>query len=102
MKKITIILLLSLIAPIANASTELDRQSYCASYGVMFQTIAAWRDQGSSPERTLELIMGIKGISIQEKKDAISAVYTDKTYAGERGPALGHKMRQQCLTAKMK
>lgn len=100
MKKITIILLLSLIVPLASASTELDRQSYCASYGAMFQTIAAWRDQGSSPERTLELIMGIKGLPIQEKKDAINAVYTDQTYSGQRGSALGHRMRQQCLAAK--
>lgn len=102
MNRITIILLLWLLAPIANAGPELDRQSYCASNGAMFQTIAAWRDQGSKPERTLELIMGIKGIPVQEKKDAINAVYTDQAYAGARGTALGQKVRQQCLASRTK
>ncbi len=88
---------LLLVCATARADASLDHQSYCYAYGTMFQTIAAWRDQGSRPENTLGLIAGLKGITVQEKKEAITAVYTDKAFATSRGPAFGLQMRQRCL-----
>ena len=100
MKKITIMLLLAASSTTSHAWPELDRQSYCANYGAMFQTIAAWRDQGSRPDHTLEMIRGLKGISVQEKKDAINTVYVDQAFSGARGTTLGDRMRQRCLAEK--
>jgi hypothetical protein len=100
MKTIAMMLLLSATCASATARTELDRQSYCASYGEMFQTIAAWHQHGSSPADTLRMIVGVKGISPQQKKDAVNAIYADTIYKGKHGPAFGQQIRQDCLNEK--
>lgn len=97
MKKTATSFLLTFTCAMANADANIDRQSYCFTYGAMFQTIAAWRDQGASTEHTLKLITGVKGIPLQEKKDAIAAVYTDAQFKNAHGPKLGTEMRQRCL-----
>lgn len=100
MKKITVTLLLSISSAFAHADANMDRQSYCASYGAMFTSIAAWRDQGAKPEHTLDMIIGVKGIPLQVKKDAIQTVYFDKALANSRGKEFGHQVRLSCLAEK--
>ncbi len=102
MKTIIATLVLVLASATAQANTKIDQQSYCFSYASMVKSIAAWRDQGMSPEKTLELMRGVKGISPQEKKDAINAVYFDKSLANARGTALEDQTRSHCLANKSK
>lgn len=97
MKTIVVALLLVLTCAMARADANMDRQSYCSTYGAMLQSIAAWRDQGSSQENTLKLMVGVKGISLQEKKDSINAVYTRKEFEGARGADFGLQMHRRCL-----
>jgi hypothetical protein len=99
MQKIIAALLL-LVSSLAHADANMDRQSYCANYGAMFTSIAAWRDQGEPPERTLDLIAGVKGIPLQVKKDSINAIYFDKSLAHSRGRAFGQQVHLNCLAGK--
>lgn len=102
MKKIIASLVFVLASATAHANADMDRQSYCSNYASMLKSIAAWRDQGMAPEKTLELMRGVKGISLQEKKDAINAVYFDKSYANSRGTEFGNQVRVNCLAEKSK
>jgi hypothetical protein len=100
MKTLIAILILTFFSTVANADAKMDYQSYCATYGTMFKSIAAWRDQGTSPENTLGLISGVKGIPQQVKKDSIHTVYFDKSFKDSRGVEFGHQMRLRCLGEK--
>ena len=102
MKKIIASLVFVLASATAHANADMDRQSYCSNYASMLKSIAAWRDQGVTPEKTLELMRGVKGISLQEKKDAINAVYFDKSFADSRGTEFGNQVRLNCLAEKSK
>lgn len=101
MKTIIAAFMLILTSAIAHADTNMDRQSYCSSYASMFKSIAAWRDQGMQPEKTLELIHGVKGIPLQVKQESIKAVYFDKSLANARGPEFGNQVRLDCLAGKV-
>ena len=100
MKKIIATLALTCTVSIAHADADMNRQSYCASYGSMFMTIAAWRDTGATPERTLSLLSGVKGVPQQVKKDSVEAMYHDKALANLRGKPLGEQKHRECLAAK--
>lgn len=100
MKTLIAILTLTFFSTTATADARMDHQSYCANYGAMFKSIAAWRDQGTSPETTLGLISGVKGIPQQVKKDSIQAVYAEKSFKESRGTEFGHQMRLRCLAEK--
>tara|TARA_R110001599_G_scaffold64023_5_gene179786 strand:+ start:97684 stop:97995 length:312 start_codon:yes stop_codon:yes gene_type:complete len=100
MKKIIVGLVLAGTFVVAHADADMNRQSYCASYGAMFMTIAAWRDTGATPERTLSLLSGVKGVPQQVKKDSVDVMYQDKTLANARGTKLGEVRRKECLDAK--
>jgi hypothetical protein len=100
MKTLIVILTLTFFSTAANADAKMDYQSYCATYGTMFRSIAAWRDQGTPPENTLGLISGVKGIPQQVKKDSIQKVYFDKSFKDSRGVEFGHQMRLSCLAEK--
>ncbi|RBA22986.1 hypothetical protein EV677_1631 [Herminiimonas fonticola] len=102
MKTIIASLVFALASTTAYANADMDRQSYCSNYASMLKSIAAWRDQGMSPEKTLELMRGVKGVSLQEKKDAINAVYFDKSLANSRGTEFGNQARSNCLAEKSK
>lgn len=100
MKKI--IIGLALLGPLlaAHADADMNRQSYCSSYGSMFMTIAAWRDAGASPARTLDLLSGVKGVPQKVKEESVVLMYNDKALANERGSRLGEQRRKECLAAK--
>lgn len=100
MKKIIVGLLLAGTCFAAYADADMNRQSYCASYGSMYMTIAAWRDNGANPERTLSLLSGVKGVPPQVKKESVEKMYKDKTLANARGSKLGEEKRKECLDAK--
>jgi len=100
MKTLIATLLFTLVTASAHADANMDRQSYCGNYGTMFSTIAAWRDRGTSQETTLKMIVSVKGISPQAKKDAVQAVYSDKNLQSVRGPALAQQVQTSCLAAK--
>lgn len=100
MKKLILTSLLLVSSTAVQAAFDLDRQSYCSTYGSMLQTIAAWRDQGATQETTYSMILGVKGITPQEKKDSIKAIYTSKEFANQRGPDFGLKMHRHCLEKK--
>jgi long-subunit acyl-CoA synthetase (AMP-forming) len=102
MKTIIATLALLIVSTAAYANANVDQQSYCSNYASMLKSIAAWRDQGMSPEKTLDLMRGVKGISPQEKKDAINAVYFDKSLANSRGTEFGNQVRLNCLAEKSK
>lgn len=102
MKTIIASLVLILTSALAHANANMDQQSYCSNYSSMIKSIAAWRDQGMAPEKTLELMRSVKGISLQEKKDAIHTVYFDKSLANSRGTEFGNQTRLQCLAEKPK
>ena len=102
MKTFIASLVFFLAATTAYADANMDQQSYCSNYGSMLKSIAAWRDQGMSPEKTLDLMRGVKGISPQEKKDAIQAVYFDKSFANSRGTEFGNQVHLDCLAKKPK
>lgn len=97
MKTFIAALLLILTSAIVHADSNMDRQSYCSTYGAMIKSIAAWRDKGVSPETTLELITGVKGVTPQVKKDSIKTIYFDKSFTDLRGPELGNQVRLDCL-----
>ncbi len=97
MKIIIAAFTLTLASAIAHADANMDRQSYCSNYAGMFKLIAAWRDQGVQPERTLELIRGVKGIPLQVKQESIKTVYFDKSLANARGVEFGNQVRLDCL-----
>lgn len=101
MKKSIATFTLILASAIAHADSNMDKQSYCSNYATMFKSIAAWRDQGVQPDRTLELIRGVKGISPQVKQESVQAVYFDKALANARGPEFGNQVRLNCLAGKM-
>lgn len=100
MKKIITSLMLLLVSAAGHANADMDRQSYCSNYASMLKSIAAWRDKGTSPEKTLELMRGVKGISPQGKKEAVNAVYFDKSFADSRGTEFGNQVRTNCLAEK--
>ena len=102
MKTIIATLALLLASATAYANANMDQQSYCSNYASMLKSIAAWRDQGMAPEKTLDLMRSVKGISQQEKKDAINAIYFDKSCANARGTELGNQARLDCLAEKSK
>lgn len=102
MKNFIASFLLIFVSATTHAGADMDRQSYCFNYASMLKSIAAWRDQGMAPEKTLEMIRGVKGISFQGKKDAINAIYFDKSYADARGTEFGNQARSHCLTQKEK
>jgi hypothetical protein len=85
MKKIIASLVFVLASATAHANADMDRQSYCSNYASMLKSIAAWRDQGMAPEKTLELMRGVKGI-----------------YANSRGTEFGNQVRVNCLAEKSK
>lgn len=100
MKKIIVTCALVCTFSLAHADANMDRQSYCASYGTMFMTIAAWRDSGATPERTLSLLSGVKGVPQQVKEDSVTAMYHDKALANARGRKFGEQKHKECLAAK--
>ena len=100
MKTIIASLVFVLASAAAHATPEMDRLSYCSNYSSMLKSIAAWRDQGMPPEKTLDLMRGVKGISLQDKKDAIATVYFDKAYANSRGTEFGNQVRLNCMAEK--
>ncbi len=102
MKKIIVCVLLVLSSAAAQANAEMDRQSYCANYATMLKSIAAWRDQGVPSEKALGLIRGVRGISVEDKKEAITAVYFDKSFANSRGKDFSNQTRTNCLAEKLK
>ena len=102
MKTIIASLVFVLASTTAYANANMDQQSYCSNYASMLKSIAAWRDQGMSPEKTLDLMRGVKGISPQEKKDAVNSIYFDKSFANSRGTELGNQARANCLAEKPK
>jgi hypothetical protein len=100
MKKIIVGLALACPLLAAHADADMNRQSYCSSYGSMFMTIAAWRDAGAPPERTLGLLSGVKGVPQKIKEESVQAMYNDKSLANVRGPKLGERKHKECLAAK--
>lgn len=97
MKTIIASLVLVLASATAHANAKIDQQSYCFNYASMFKSIAAWRDQGVSPEKTLALMRGVKGIPMQDKKDAVHSAYFDKSLANVRGAELENQVRSKCF-----
>jgi hypothetical protein len=69
-----------------------DKASMCTSFANIFQTIAAERDIGESPQKTYKIIMevgtprsgGRFGISEQQVKTAVNLIYFDPSFAHER------------------
>ena len=102
MKTIIASLVFLLASSTAYGGVNMDQQSYCSNYGSMLKSIAAWRDQGMSPEKTLDLMRGVKGISPQEKKDAVHAISFDKSFANSRGTEFGNQVHLDCLAKKSK
>lgn len=102
MKTIIASLVFLLASAAAHANADMDRQSYCSNYASMLKSIAAWRDKGMSPEKTLDLMRSVKGISPQGKKAAVDAVYFDKSFADSRGTEFGNQVRTDCLAEKSK
>lgn len=74
-----------------------EKNHICSLYGSMFESAAAFRDQGARPEETLERLSYLKMIPLQKRKNAINLVYFDPAFKDARGHPLAFGVIKNCL-----
>jgi hypothetical protein len=81
--------------------TESDQNSLhnrtCGVYASLFQAIAASRDKGANPEQGLASTEHFDGISLANRKKAVSLVYFDPAFTRLSGRSLAFRVFQVCL-----
>lgn len=72
----------------------------CTQYGRMYEAAARRRDQGVSPQDTLNTTKEFGLISLADQKKAINAVFFDPAFSRAGGEPLSRQMQDFCLYGK--